>query len=98
MTTATTKLRDWARRIVAAGAEVARLRDVLTDPKVKVVLNVAAARLTPNVGRLTLAWIRDFLADESDRAVCASFDCRGKWLREVGREVSELYETYHDWQ
>ncbi len=97
MTTAMIKLTDRALRIVAAGREVGLLRSGATDPKLKAVLNVAAARLVPDVERLTLAWIRDFLLDEGSRATGAGYDRRGSWLRDAGREVGDLYDSYHDW-
>ena len=97
MTLATVQREDRARRITAAGAAVAELRDGVMDPDLRGVLKMAAKRLVPNIERLTLEWIRDFLRDEGDRAVCEGRDRRGSWLRTMGKEVSDLYETYHDW-
>lgn len=81
--------------IATVKLEVERLRDGVVDPNLKAVLKMAAERLVPNVRRLTLGWIADFLRDEGDRAACRGRDVLGSWLTEVGCEVQDLWTDYH---
>jgi hypothetical protein len=82
--------------IVEIRQEVERLRDGVMDPDLQAMLSVAVKRLVPRVQRLTLVWISAMLRDEGDRAACEGRDRRAAWLTEVGYEVWDLCDHYHD--
>lgn len=69
----------------------------ISDMEVWDMVNLALTRLVPDVARLTLGWVGDMLRDEGNRSACEGRNVLAAWLREVGEEVGELYDTYYDW-
>jgi len=72
------------------------LRDGVVDPTIKALLAAAAERLVSDVPRLTLGWIADMLRSEGDRAACAGRDVLANWLYDTGRDIQDLWTSYHD--
>lgn len=81
--------------IATVRREVEKLRDGVTNPNLRSVLDLAVNRLTPYVERVTLEWIALFLRDEGNRAACQGRDDLGAWLTDTGLAVQDLWTDYH---